>query len=126
MQRKIRLPRFISQRYTIGRLGGAAMLCCLLGGPAGATRPPESKSRSRHGVGAATKLSTWKREVERTRARQARWITPLVTLTPLLEQEYRFDLIRQAVPGGAVWQLDAGLQTAINAYHAYNHAWIFS
>jgi hypothetical protein len=37
----------------------------------------------------------WLERVARTQARQPHWITPLVTVTPRLEQEFRFDFARQ-------------------------------
>ncbi len=36
----------------------------------------------------------------RTRAEQPAWITPVVTVTPQLEQEFRSDFSRQSQPGG--------------------------
>jgi hypothetical protein len=35
--------------------------------------------------------------VERTQAQQPRWITPLATVTPRLEQEFRFDVFSQSL-----------------------------
>jgi hypothetical protein len=43
----------------------------------------------------------WFERVDRTQAEQPHWITPLVTVTPRLEEEYRFDFFRQEMPGGA-------------------------
>jgi hypothetical protein len=48
-----------------------------------------------------SKRGWWKR-VARVRATQPHWITPLATVTPLLEQEFRFDEIREPAPNGAV------------------------
>ncbi len=44
----------------------------------------------------------------RTRNRQPHWITPLVTLTPLLEQEYRFDAEQEFSGGMVGWQWGGG------------------
>ncbi len=38
----------------------------------------------------------WFDRVSRTQAQQPHWITPLVTVTPRLEEEFRFDLFRQS------------------------------
>ncbi len=44
----------------------------------------------------------WWAHVARAHARQPDWITPLVTVTPLLEEEVRFDEVRQVAPNGSV------------------------
>ncbi len=44
----------------------------------------------------------WWARVRHVRATQPGWITPLVTVTPLLEQEFRFDEVRQVSPSDAV------------------------
>ncbi len=43
----------------------------------------------------------WFHRVSRTQSKQPHWITPLVTVTPRLEEEYRFDIFRQVQPGRA-------------------------
>lgn len=49
-----------------------------------------------------------------TQAEQPHWITPLATITPRLEQEFRFDALREntaSVPGGGgnpLWNIDNG------------------
>lgn len=45
-------------------------------------------------------IHRWLSMVGATQAEQPHWITPVVTVTPRLEQEYRFDLSRQAQPNG--------------------------
>lgn len=50
----------------------------------------------------------WFAMTHKTRDRQPHWITPLATLTPLLEQEYRFDLVSQEHPAFTAWQYGAG------------------
>ena len=42
-------------------------------------------------------ISSWLAMVERTQAEQPRWITPLATVTPRLEQEIRFDFFSQSL-----------------------------
>lgn len=41
---------------------------------------------------AVSRPTTWLSRVSRTQAEQPRWITPLVTVTPRLEQEFRYDI----------------------------------
>src|SRR5438270_9297673 len=45
-------------------------------------------------------IEEWQSRVSRTQAEQPHWITPLVTVTPRLEQEFRFDVLRQRMPTG--------------------------
>jgi hypothetical protein len=42
-------------------------------------------------------ISSWLAMVERTQAEQPRWITPLVTVTPRLEQEFRLDMFSESL-----------------------------
>jgi hypothetical protein len=42
-------------------------------------------------------ISSWLDMVERTQAEQPRWITPVATVTPRLEQEFRFDFFSQSL-----------------------------
>ena len=42
----------------------------------------------------------WFDRVSRIQAEQPRWVTPLVTVTPRLEEEVRYDQMWQSVPGG--------------------------
>ena len=42
-------------------------------------------------------ISSWLAMVERAQAEQPRWITPLATVTPRLEQEFRFDFFSEAL-----------------------------
>lgn len=47
--------------------------------------------------------------VTRTQSQQPHWITPIVLVTPRLEQEFRADFVRQLLPAGAhAWNLDSG------------------
>ena len=43
--------------------------------------------------------SSWFRNVDKTQEEQPHWITPLVTITPRLEEEYRYDQTRQYKSG---------------------------
>ncbi|HEX5243610.1 MAG TPA: hypothetical protein VFW23_10155, partial [Tepidisphaeraceae bacterium] len=45
-------------------------------------------------------LEDWQARVSATQAEQPHWITPLVTVTPRLEQEFRFDVSRALLPSG--------------------------
>jgi hypothetical protein len=45
-------------------------------------------------------FSGWFDRVTRTQAAQPHWITPMFTVTPRLEEEFRFDILRQSVSGG--------------------------
>ncbi|GGH08002.1 hypothetical protein [Silvibacterium dinghuense] len=43
-------------------------------------------------------LDHWQARVNSTQAEQPHWVTPLVTVTPRLEQEFRTDFVRQVTP----------------------------
>jgi len=43
-------------------------------------------------------FSDWQSRVNRTQAEQPHWVTPLVTVTPRLEQEFRTDFVREYTP----------------------------
>ena len=47
---------------------------------------------------------SWFERAEKARAGQPRWITPLATTTPRLEQEFRYDIVRQRRPDGTTTQ----------------------
>ncbi|MHB1022437.1 MAG: transporter [Acidobacteriaceae bacterium] len=42
----------------------------------------------------------WQAQASKTQAEQPRWMTPLVTVTPRLEQEFRSDFLRQKMATG--------------------------
>lgn len=44
--------------------------------------------------------NSWFRRSDRAKAHQPRWMTPLVTVTPRLEQEFRTDFLIQQPPAG--------------------------
>jgi len=50
----------------------------------------------------------WLTRVAATQAAQPHWMTPLVTVTPRLEQEFRFDVQHQVTPTGNVTNVDNG------------------
>jgi hypothetical protein len=51
----------------------------------------------------------WLARVASTQAAQPHWVTPIVLVTPRLEQEFRTDFVRQLVPGNhSVWVYDNG------------------
>lgn len=51
----------------------------------------------------------WLHMVTATQNRQPHWVTPLVLVTPRLEQEFRADFVRQLLPGGQqTWVYDNG------------------
>lgn len=52
--------------------------------------------------------STWLQRVSATQAAQPHWMTPVVTVTPRLEQEFRFDVLHEVTPSGDVTNLDNG------------------
>src|SRR6266516_569346 len=68
-------------RYTFGLLL-ASLPCCAQG----------SASSDQDG---------WFARVARAQAAQPHWITPVVTVTPRLEEEFRYDISEQTQPNGA-------------------------
>ncbi len=50
----------------------------------------------------------WLSRVSKTQAAQPHWMTPLATVTPRLEQEFRFDVLHQVTPTGDVTNVDGG------------------
>jgi hypothetical protein len=49
-------------------------------------------------------IDRWQARATRTQGEQPHWVTPLVTVTPRLEQEFRTDFTRQIAPTGtATW-----------------------
>ena len=60
----------------------------------------ELPSNSAPGNPIGNYFKTWFERVSETQAEQPHWVTPLVTVTPRLEEEIRYDQIWQALPGG--------------------------
>jgi hypothetical protein len=52
--------------------------------------------------------SSWLSRVSATQAEQPHWITPVATVTPRLEQEFRFDVLHETIPSGNITNLDNG------------------
>jgi len=50
----------------------------------------------------------WLERVSATQAAQPHWVTPVATVTPRLEQEFRFDAFHQVTATGNVTNLDGG------------------
>lgn len=50
----------------------------------------------------------WQAKVSATQAEQPHWMTPIATVTPRLEQEFRFDAIHQETSAGNVTNFDGG------------------
>ncbi len=71
-------------------------------GLAGATLPVRARAQDTSGVGVAGGGvgAQWARRASAAQADQPRWITPLVTTTPRLEQEFRYDGVWRTVPAG--------------------------
>ncbi|HUZ04599.1 MAG TPA: hypothetical protein VMU62_04525 [Acidobacteriaceae bacterium] len=56
-----------------------------------------------------TFISRWLSNVSRTQSEQPHWVTPIVLVTPRLEQEFRADFVRQLVADGHQnWVYDNG------------------
>ena len=53
-------------------------------------------------------VGRWMDRVSATQAQQPRWVTPIATVTPRLEQEFRFDVIHQVTPTGNLTNLGGG------------------
>jgi hypothetical protein len=57
----------------------------------------------------ASWTARWLANVTKTQSMQPHWITPLVLVTPRLEQEFRADFVRQLLPGNQqTWNYDNG------------------
>jgi hypothetical protein len=56
----------------------------------------------------AASAQSWMERVSATQAQQPHWMTPVATVTPRLEQEFRFDVLHQVTPSGDVTNLDGG------------------
>jgi hypothetical protein len=51
---------------------------------------------------------SWLERLSSTQAAQPHWMTPVATVTPRLEQEFRFDVLHEVTPSGDVTNLDNG------------------
>jgi hypothetical protein len=52
-------------------------------------------------IGDQSLWSKWQSMVARSQDEQPHWITPLVTITPLLTQSFHYDLFFQELSGGS-------------------------
>jgi hypothetical protein len=50
----------------------------------------------------------WQSRVSKTQAEQPHWMTPVATVTPRLEREFRFDTLHQVTPTGNITNFDGG------------------
>jgi hypothetical protein len=50
----------------------------------------------------------WQTRVSATQAEQPHWMTPVATVTPRLEQEFRFDVLHEVTPTGDITNIDGG------------------
>lgn len=53
-------------------------------------------------------VAGWLAHVSATQAAQPHWMTPLATVTPRLEQEFRFDVLHEVTPTGNITNIDNG------------------
>lgn len=53
-------------------------------------------------------VAEWLAHVSATQAAQPHWMTPLATVTPRLEQEFRFDVLHEVTPTGNITNIDNG------------------
>lgn len=61
------------------------------------------------GAGGDSLIARYQARVTATQNQQPHWITPLVTVTPRLEQEFRADFVQQSTTGGLhTWTLGNG------------------
>src|SRR5262245_22000099 len=54
--------------------------------------------------------ATWFDRVLATKAEQPKWLTPLVTVTPRLEQEFRYDIVWRRDPDAANFGFGKGVE----------------
>jgi hypothetical protein len=53
-------------------------------------------------------VGDWLQGVSATQAEQPHWVTPVVTVTPRLEQEIRYDFVHQVTPTGDITNIGNG------------------
>lgn len=84
-------------RFNLLVMAAASLLLSMLV-PAGA----QAQSASGGGLGDMILqfVDDWQARATRIQSEQPRWVTPLVTVTPRLEQEYRYDQLWQANQNG--------------------------
>jgi hypothetical protein len=97
-----RARRRFARETRIPRALTLAALLLPLAAPPGRADPPADSGSAAATPGAEPGFfDDWMARVSRTQAEQPHWITPLVTVTPRLEQELRYDQFWQVEPGGA-------------------------
>ena len=77
----------MQRHYYLYRFLAPATVLCLLSATAGAQTSAAASQGSF--------LEGYQARVTETQSRQPHWVTPLVTVTPRLEQEFRTDFVRQ-------------------------------
>ena len=88
-------------RFGSGAGRGLAVLSFLVGAepyPAQEANPPAEAQSSSSPI--LDYFRDWFPRVSKTQAEQPHWVTPLVTVTPRLEQEFRYDQIWQSHSNG--------------------------
>lgn len=71
-------------------------------------------------------FANWFERVARTQAEQPHWITPVVTVTPRLEQEFRYDISQQTQPNGRTTLRNFGGSKGLEIIPAEHIELIFS
>src|SRR5258708_16276781 len=95
-----RAARSFTGKLVSGAGTSAALLLLMTARPTHAddtsgTEPGNSSSSSPVGH----YFTDWFGRVSKTQAEQPHWVTPLVTVTPRLEEEIRYDQMWQSIPG---------------------------
>jgi hypothetical protein len=83
--------------------------------------PPASSQKAEAGF-----LHSWFKKVAHTQAEQPHWITPVITVTPRLEQEFRYDSSWQTQPNGITTLANCGGSKGLELIPAENLEIIFS
>jgi hypothetical protein len=100
----------MSKRSSAVAVAAICAICALpvpgKGDTSGAGSPPAAEALPAGGQGNASPASAvdeffndWFARVSRTQAEQPHWVTPLVTVTPRLEEEFRYDQYWESLPG---------------------------
>lgn len=92
-----------------------ALACCPLtpacadDDPTTPAPTPDSADSSGYGTDLTSYLENWFARSDAAKASQPHWMTPMITVTPRLEQEYRYDQYWQHLGNGAnISQYDSG------------------
>src|SRR5579875_2996338 len=103
----MRTSRGLAVVVIMGAVVGAAPLAAAAEDTILPAPVPESYQSGPSGV--AEYFADWFDRVERAQASQPHWMTPLVTVTPRLEQEFRYDQYWQhRGDGGNITTFDSG------------------